>query len=151
MPTKTPHPAPSTTPGPHSPSEVRAGTCREFYARASHGNLDLLPRGSSRRTRLLRGALTCLVSGDGAGGDQGPPALTWRGTRLGCLSQGVRGSRLEPQQLGSLGALACDLEPATIPASGPAILDNLKLCPALTGAQQDALNALLLTGDTAYG
>lgn len=85
------------------------------------------------------------------GGDQGPPALTWRGTRLGCLSQGVRGSRLEPQQLGSLGALACDLEPATIPASGPAILDNLKLCPALTGAQQDALNALLLTGDTAYG
>ncbi|XP_017589762.1 PREDICTED: mesothelin-like protein, partial [Corvus brachyrhynchos] len=52
---------------------------------------------------------------------------------------------------GSLGALVCDLEPATIPASGPAILDNLKLCPALTGAQQDALNALLLTGDTAYG
>ncbi|NWW63939.1 MSLNL protein, partial [Ifrita kowaldi] len=106
------------------PSEVRAGTCREFYARASRGNLDLLPRGSSRRTRLLRGALTCL---------------------------GVRGSRLEPQQLGSLGALVCDLEPATIPASGPAILDSLKLCPALTGAQRDALNALLLTGDTAYG
>ncbi|NXJ19051.1 MSLNL protein, partial [Dicrurus megarhynchus] len=106
------------------PSEVRAGTCREFYTRASRGNLDLLPRGSSRRTRLLRGALTCL---------------------------GVRGSRLEPQQLGSLGALVCDLEPATIPASGPAVLDNLKLCPTLTGAQQDALNALLLTGDTAYG
>ncbi|NWV87368.1 MSLNL protein, partial [Machaerirhynchus nigripectus] len=106
------------------PSEVRAGTCREFYSRASRGNLDLLPRGSSRRTRLLRGALTCL---------------------------GVRGSRLEPQQLGSLGALVCDLEPGTIPASAPAILENLKLCPALTGAQQDALNALLLTGDTAYG
>ncbi|NXI84612.1 MSLNL protein, partial [Rhipidura dahli] len=106
------------------PSEVRAGSCREFYARASRGNLDLLPRGSARRTRLLRGALTCL---------------------------GVRGSRLESQQLGSLGALVCDLEPATIPASGPAILDSLKLCPALTGAQQDALNALLLTGDTAYG
>ncbi|NXO14696.1 MSLNL protein, partial [Oriolus oriolus] len=106
------------------PSEVRAGTCREFYARASRGNLDLLPRGSFRRTRLLRGALTCL---------------------------GVRGSRLEPQQLGSLGALVCALEPGTIPASGPAILESLKLCPALTGAQQDALNALLLTGDTAYG
>ncbi|NXB32480.1 MSLNL protein, partial [Eulacestoma nigropectus] len=106
------------------PSEVRAGTCREFYARASRGNLDLLPRGSPRRTRLLRGALTCL---------------------------GARGSRLEPQQLGSLGALVCDLEPGTIPASGPAILENLKLCPALTRAQQDALNALLLTGDTAYG
>ncbi|NXB18025.1 MSLNL protein, partial [Rhagologus leucostigma] len=133
------------------PSEVAAGTCREFYARASRGNLDLLPRGSSRRTRLLRGALTCLVSGDGTGGDQGPPARTWRGTRLVGLSQRVRGSRLEPQQLGSLGALVCDLEPGTIPASAPAILENLKLCPALTGAQQDALNALLLTGNTAYG
>ncbi|NXY60640.1 MSLNL protein, partial [Callaeas wilsoni] len=106
------------------PSAVRAGTCREFYARASRGNLDLLPRGSFRRTRLLREALSCL---------------------------GVRGSRLEPQQLGSLGALVCDLEPGTIPASDPAVLENLRLCPALSGAQQDALNALLLTGDTAYG
>ncbi|NWV11887.1 MSLNL protein, partial [Ptilonorhynchus violaceus] len=106
------------------PSEVRAETCREFYARASRGNLDLLPRGSSRRTRLLRGALSCL---------------------------GVRGRRLEPPQLLSLGALVCDTEPGTIPASHPAVLENLKLCPALTGAQQDALNALLLTGHTKYG
>ncbi|NXB88185.1 MSLNL protein, partial [Vidua chalybeata] len=51
----------------------------------------------------------------------------------------------------SLGALVCDLEPGTILASDPNILDKLKLCPALTGAQQDALNALLLSGDTAYG
>ncbi|NWV79584.1 MSLNL protein, partial [Dasyornis broadbenti] len=106
------------------PSEVRPGTCREFYARASRGSLDLLQRGSPERKRLLRGALTCL---------------------------GVRGSRLEPQQLGSLGALVCDTEPGSIPASAPAILEKLKLCPALTGPQQDALNALLLTADTAYG
>ncbi|NXR89730.1 MSLNL protein, partial [Hypocryptadius cinnamomeus] len=51
----------------------------------------------------------------------------------------------------SLGALVCDLEPDTIPASHPNILEMLKLCPALAGAQQDALNALLLSGDTAYG
>ncbi|XP_077043150.1 mesothelin-like protein [Agelaius phoeniceus] len=51
----------------------------------------------------------------------------------------------------SLGALVCDLEPGTIPASDPSILEKLKLCPALTAAQQDALNALLLSGDTAYG
>ncbi|NXM78071.1 MSLNL protein, partial [Serilophus lunatus] len=105
-------------------SEVPAGTCREFYARASLGNLDLLPRGSSRRTGLLRGARSCL---------------------------GVRSSRLDPQQLGSLGALVCDMEPETIPASDPGILENLKLCPALTGAQRDALNALLLMGGTEYG
>ncbi|NWT36277.1 MSLNL protein, partial [Chroicocephalus maculipennis] len=105
-------------------SEVRGGTCREFYARASRGNLDLLPMGSSRRTGLLRGALACL---------------------------GVRSSRLSPEQLDSLGALVCDMEPETITASDPSILENLKLCPALTGAQQDALNAVLLGGGTVYG
>ncbi|NWH87467.1 MSLNL protein, partial [Aegithalos caudatus] len=51
----------------------------------------------------------------------------------------------------SLGAPVCDLEPGTIPASDPSILDKLKLCPALAGAQRDALNALLLSGGTAYG
>ncbi|NXY70289.1 MSLNL protein, partial [Glareola pratincola] len=105
-------------------SQVRAETCREFYARASRGNLDLLPRGSSRRTGLLRGALACL---------------------------GVRSSRLRPEQLDGLGALVCDMEPETIAASDPSVLENLKLCPALTGAQRDALNAVLLGGGTVYG
>ncbi|KFP82935.1 Mesothelin-like, partial [Acanthisitta chloris] len=50
-----------------------------------------------------------------------------------------------------LGALVCDMEAETIPASDPGILENLKLCPVLTGAQQDALNAVLLAGGTAYG
>lgn len=146
-----PRPPRIPDPGPHSPSEVRPGSCREFYARASRGNLDLLPRGSFRRTRLLRGALSCLVSGDGTGGHRAPPALTWRGSRSDDLSQGVRGSRLEPQQLGSLGAFLCELEPGSILTSDPAVLENLKLCPALTGAQEDALNALLLSGQTAHG
>ncbi|XP_064318014.1 mesothelin-like protein, partial [Phalacrocorax carbo] len=105
-------------------AEVRGGTCGAFYTRASRGNLDLLPKGSSRRTGLLRGALACL---------------------------GVKSSRLSPEQLGSLGALVCDMEPETITASDPGVLENLKLCPALTGAQRDALNAVLLTGGTAYG
>ncbi|KAM6121797.1 mesothelin-like protein [Phoenicopterus ruber ruber] len=105
-------------------AEVRGGTCGAFYARASRGNLDLLPRGSARRRGLLRGALGCL---------------------------GVRSSRLCPEQLGSLGALVCDMEPETITASDPGVLENLKLCPALTGAQRDALNAVLLRGGTAYG
>lgn len=48
---------------PRSSAEVRSGTCGAFYAQASRGNLDLLPRGSARRTGLLRGALACLVSG----------------------------------------------------------------------------------------
>ncbi|XP_026714476.1 mesothelin-like protein [Athene cunicularia] len=105
-------------------TEVQGGTCRDFYARASRGNLDLLPRGSAHRMGLLRGALACL---------------------------GVRSSRLSPEQLSSLGALVCDMEPETIMASDPGVLENLKLCPALTGAQRDTLNAVLLGGGTAYG
>ncbi|XP_059340698.1 microtubule-actin cross-linking factor 1, isoforms 6/7-like [Ammospiza nelsoni] len=50
-----------------------------------------------------------------------------------------------------LGVPVCDLEPGTILASDPNILEKLKLCPALAGAQQDALNALLLSGGTPYG
>ncbi|KFO77125.1 Mesothelin-like, partial [Cuculus canorus] len=55
------------------------------------------------------------------------------------------------EQRADLGALVCDMEPETITASDPGILENLKLCPALTGDQRDALNAVLLRGDTVYG
>ncbi|KGL85983.1 Mesothelin-like, partial [Charadrius vociferus] len=55
------------------------------------------------------------------------------------------------EQLSSLGALVCDMEPETITASDPSVLENLKLCPALTGAQWDALNTVFLQGGTAYG
>ncbi|XP_050836243.1 mesothelin-like protein [Serinus canaria] len=63
----------------------------------------------------------------------------------------IVGAVLSKAEHPHLGALVCDLEPGTIPASDPNILEKLKLCPALTEAQQDALNALLLSGDTAYG
>ncbi|XP_065540899.1 mesothelin-like protein [Lathamus discolor] len=105
-------------------SKVHDGTCEAFYAQASRGKLELLPKGSAQRSGLLRGALACL---------------------------GVRSRRLHPEQLNSLGALVCDMEPGTITASDPGILENLKLCSALMGAQRDALNAVLLSGDTAYG
>ncbi|NWW76458.1 MSLNL protein, partial [Climacteris rufus] len=64
-----------------NPSEVRAGSCREFYGRASRGKLELLARGSARRTRLLRGALSCLVSGVG-----------WPGTPTLLLVKPLRGA-----------------------------------------------------------
>lgn len=43
------------------------------------------------------------------------------------------------------------MEPGTIIALHPSILEHLKLCPMLTGAQQDAVNAVLLRGSTVYG
>uniref|UniRef100_A0A8B9FYU4 Mesothelin like n=1 Tax=Amazona collaria TaxID=241587 RepID=A0A8B9FYU4_9PSIT len=142
---------PALSLAPHSLSELHNGTCEAFYAQASHGNLELLPRGSVQRSGLLRGALTCLVSWDKPGGlgVLPPPQALVQGAL--CLSQGVRSRRLRPEQLSSLGALVCDMEPETIPASDPGVLENLKLCSALTGAQRDAVNAVLLSGDTAYG
>ncbi|NWZ26230.1 MSLNL protein, partial [Asarcornis scutulata] len=105
-------------------AKVRGETCEEFYSLAAHGNLELLPRGSAQRRAILHGALACV---------------------------GASGSHLSLEQLGSLGALVCDMEPDTITASDPGILENLKLCPALTGAQRGAVNAALLGGGTAYG
>ncbi|XP_050569820.1 mesothelin-like protein [Cygnus atratus] len=105
-------------------AEVRSETCEEFYSLAARGNLELLPRGSARRRAILHGALACV---------------------------GASSSHLRPEELGSLGALVCDMEPDTITASDPGILENLKLCTALTGAQRGALNAALLGGGTAYG
>ncbi|XP_021267424.1 mesothelin-like protein [Numida meleagris] len=51
----------------------------------------------------------------------------------------------------SLGVLVCTVEPGTITALHPSILEHLKLCPTLTGAQRDAVNAVLLGGTTVYG
>ncbi|XP_032053635.1 mesothelin-like protein [Aythya fuligula] len=73
------------------------------------------------------------------------------GTSTTSLSQGASGSRLSLEQLGSLGALVCDMEPDTITSSDPGILENLKLCPALMEAQRGAVNAVLLGGGTVYG
>uniref|UniRef100_A0A8C3D039 Uncharacterized protein n=1 Tax=Cairina moschata TaxID=8855 RepID=A0A8C3D039_CAIMO len=105
-------------------AEVRGDSCEEFYSLAARGNLELLPRGSAQRRAILHGALACV---------------------------GASGSHLSLKQLGSLGALVCDLEPDTITASDPGILENLKLCPALMEAQRGAVNAVLLGGGTVYG
>lgn len=148
-----PLPAPLTL-APRSVAEVRSETCEEFYSLAARGNLELLPRGSARRRAILHGALACVVSGRRAAGSAlGMVRVSRAGHRTSTtsLSQGASSSRLRPEQLGSLGALVCDMEPDTITASDPGILENLKLCTALTGAQRGALNAALLGGGTAYG
>ncbi|XP_072204813.1 mesothelin-like protein [Excalfactoria chinensis] len=50
-----------------------------------------------------------------------------------------------------LGVLVCTMEPGTITALHPSILEHLKLCPTLTDTQRDAVNAVLLRGSTVYG
>ncbi|XP_019397679.1 PREDICTED: uncharacterized protein LOC109314800 [Crocodylus porosus] len=105
-------------------TEVHNDTCKAFYTLASQGNLSLLPRGSAQRTQLLTSALACLE---------------------------VENTTLSKEQLGRLGALVCDMDAAAITDSHPRILENLKLCPALTEAQQTALNARLGSGESQYG
>ncbi|KAJ6653743.1 hypothetical protein lerEdw1_008770 [Lerista edwardsae] len=105
--------------------KVDAPSCRRFYSLASRGNLSLLANGSAQRTALLGGALSCFGVGNA--------------------------SLLGAQQLRELGAFVCDLDAATIEDSAPGILENLKLCPDLTGAQRAALNTRLSSGRTPYG
>uniref|UniRef100_K7G5L4 Mesothelin like n=1 Tax=Pelodiscus sinensis TaxID=13735 RepID=K7G5L4_PELSI len=115
---------PAGVPGNACFTQVRNHTCKEFYSLASQGNLNLLPNGSAQRTALLNKALLCL---------------------------GGVNNTLSQEQLSSLGALVCDMEPAAITDSDPQILENLKLCPDLAGAQRAALNARLSRGDSHYG
>ncbi|KAG6927459.1 mesothelin-like [Chelydra serpentina] len=105
-------------------TQVQNHTCKEFYSLASQGTLNLLPNGSAQRTQLLNNALVCL---------------------------GGVNNTLSKEQLSSLGALVCDMDPAAITDSNPLILENLKLCPDLAGAQKAALNALLSRGESQDG
>ncbi|TFK10538.1 Mesothelin-like protein [Platysternon megacephalum] len=105
-------------------TQVQNHTCKEFYSLASQGDLNLLPNGSAQRTQLLNNALVCL---------------------------GRVNNTLSKEQLSSLGALVCDMDPAAITDSDPRILENLKLCPDLAGAQKAALNALLSSGESQDG
>ncbi|KAL7978979.1 hypothetical protein Chor_015003 [Crotalus horridus] len=105
-------------------SKVEHQSCEMFYTLASEGNLNLLANGSSQRTRLLENALRCV---------------------------GVKNTSLSREQLQQLGAFVCDMKPATITDSDPAVLENLKECPDLTAAQRIALGGLLGSGNTSYG
>ncbi|CAM4630088.1 unnamed protein product [Caretta caretta] len=105
-------------------TQVQNHTCKEFYSLASQGNPNLLPNGSAQRTQLLNNALVCL---------------------------GGVSNTLSKEQLSSLGALVCDMDPAAITDSDPQILENLKLCPDLAGPQKAALNTLLSRGESQDG
>ncbi|XP_001234087.4 mesothelin-like protein [Gallus gallus] len=68
---------------------------------------------------------------------------------LAALLLGAALAATEPYA--DLGVLVCTMEPGTITTLHPSILEHLKLCPVLTGAQRDAVNAVLLRGSTVYG
>ncbi|XP_045400732.1 mesothelin-like protein [Lemur catta] len=105
-------------------SQVREADCRAFTRRAAQGRLELLANLPDQRGALRRAALACL---------------------------GRPHPRLRAPDLLLLGALVCDMDPASIVTADPPVLQNLRRCPRLTPAQGAALNTLLAGGRTQLG
>uniref|UniRef100_A0A2K6F1X4 Mesothelin like n=1 Tax=Propithecus coquereli TaxID=379532 RepID=A0A2K6F1X4_PROCO len=120
-------------------SQVREADCRAFTGRAAQGRLELLANLPDQRVALRRAALACLVGAPGGGRSRAgrPP--------------GGPHPRLTAPDLLLLGALVCDMDPSSIVAADPPVLQNLWRCPGLTAAQGAALNALLAGGRTQLG
>ncbi|KAA8595275.1 hypothetical protein FQN60_012410, partial [Etheostoma spectabile] len=66
-----------------------------------------------------------------------------------CL--GIKNTTLTAGNILVLGNMCCTLEGTYIENSDPSILEKLKNCPDLTGAQAAAVEALLQSGKTQYG
>ncbi|XP_078131792.1 uncharacterized protein LOC144534036 isoform X1 [Sander vitreus] len=66
-----------------------------------------------------------------------------------CL--GITNTTLTADNISVLGNMCCTLDGTYIEKSDPSILEKLKNCPDLTGAQAAAVEALLQSGKTQYG
>ncbi|XP_044043889.1 uncharacterized protein LOC122872151 [Siniperca chuatsi] len=81
-------------------------------------------------------------------------ALSYKLTALfanarSCL--GITNTSLTEDNISVLGNMCCTLDGSFIENSDPSILEKLKNCPDLTGAQVTAVEALLQSGKTQYG
>ncbi|XP_034747407.1 uncharacterized protein LOC117956442 [Etheostoma cragini] len=81
-------------------------------------------------------------------------ALSYKLTALfanarSCL--GIKNTTLTAGNIMVLGNMCCTLDGTYIENSDPSILEKLKNCPDLTGAQTAAVEALLQSGKTQYG
>lgn len=99
--------------------------CTQFFSGIAKANVDVLPRGSPERRRLLLAALTC---------------------------QGVQGSQVSEDNVQALGGLACDLPGRIVVSSASVVLPRLAACPGpLDQDQQEAAKAALQSGGPPYG
>ncbi|XP_004873891.2 mesothelin isoform X2 [Heterocephalus glaber] len=99
--------------------------CTQFFSSIAKANVDVLPRGSPERRRLLLAALTC---------------------------QGVQGSQVSENNVQALGGLACDLPGHIVAKSAAVVLPRLAACPGpLDQDQQEAAKEALQGGGPPYG
>uniref|UniRef100_H0WNG9 Mesothelin n=1 Tax=Otolemur garnettii TaxID=30611 RepID=H0WNG9_OTOGA len=99
--------------------------CAHFFSHISKANVDVLPRRSPERQRLLPAALVC---------------------------RGVQGSQVSEEDVLALGGLACDLPGCFVANSAAALLPRLAGCPgSLDQDQQEAVRAVLQGRGPPYG
>ncbi|KAL1780146.1 hypothetical protein HispidOSU_028104 [Sigmodon hispidus] len=99
--------------------------CAHYFSLVSKANVDLLPRRSLERQRLLSGALKC---------------------------QGVYGFQVSEADAQALGALVCDLPGKYVAKSSEVLLPRLASCRGpLTHGQEEAVNEALRSGSPPYG
>ncbi|XP_051024082.1 mesothelin-like [Acomys russatus] len=99
--------------------------CANFFSLISKANVDVLPRRSLQRQRLLREALKC---------------------------QGMHGFHVSEADVQALGGLACDLPGKYVAESSEALLPWLAGCRGpLTQDQEEAVREALRSGGAPYG
>ncbi|XP_021492893.2 mesothelin [Meriones unguiculatus] len=99
--------------------------CAHFFSLISKANVDLLPRRSLERQRLLQEALKC---------------------------QGVHGFQVSEADVQALGDLACDLPGKFVARSAKALLPWLARCRGpLSQGQEEAVREALRSGRAPYG
>lgn len=101
----------------------KSQNCEAFFKAVGKANINILPKGSTRRQNLLANALTCLE---------------------------VTGNDLSRKSVTVLGGLVCDLSASVIPESDISILDQLKNCISYSESQKTAIEAVLQSGKTRY-
>ncbi|NWV11879.1 MSLN protein, partial [Ptilonorhynchus violaceus] len=108
-----------------SPSDYAAtGSCGQFFRNVGTANVDVLPRESPRRRRLLLEALACLK---------------------------IPGTRINAENAEILGRLGCGLGGEYIRSSAGTLLKELSQCGSLLPDQEEAIRDVISSGNTTFG
>ncbi|NXF78185.1 MSLN protein, partial [Sclerurus mexicanus] len=108
-----------------SPSAYAAtGSCSQYFSNVGNANVDVLPRESPQRKKLLLEALACLQ---------------------------IPGTRINEENAEILGRLLCDLGGEYIRTSGGILLTHLSRCGSFLPDQEEAIRDVLSSGNTTFG
>ncbi|NWR90351.1 MSLN protein, partial [Furnarius figulus] len=108
-----------------SPSAYAAtGSCSQYFSNIGRANVDVLPRESPQRKKLLLEALACLE---------------------------IPGTQITEENAEILGRLGCDLGGEYIRTSGGTLLKHLSQCGSFLPDQEEAIRDVLSSGNTTFG